>query len=85
VPLVLRWAESRWETLVFEAASGDEAERPGPDAAIQRTQQTASVLHPGRDGTLWIGQIYRHRLLQVARNGRLLREVRVGDGRPARV
>ncbi len=81
VPLVLRWGGARWEPLVFEAVSRDEP-AGGAAAAVRRTQQTASVLHAASDGTLWIGFVYRHRLLQLGSDGRILRELQVGDGGP---
>lgn len=79
VPLVLRWSGVRWEPLVLEQVTGDQA-AGGAAAAVRRTQETASVLHAASDGTLWIGFVYRHRLLQVGSDGRILREVQVGDG-----
>jgi len=81
VPLVLRWSGGRWEPLVFEAVSRSES-AGGAETAVRRTQHTAAVLHAASDATLWIGFVYRHRLLQVGSDGRILRELQVGDGSP---
>ena len=78
---MVRWSGVRWEPLVFEAVARDEP-TGGAAAALRRTQQTASVLLAASDGTLWIGFVYRHRLVQVGSDGRILREVQVGHSSP---
>jgi hypothetical protein len=71
--LLSRWSSGKWEALTSSRV-------PPKEAALGLWERQMFLLAPTSDGHVWAGAYYQHRFREYSRAGKLLTEIRVGDG-----
>ena len=71
--LLSRWSAGKWEALTSSRV-------PPKEGALGLWEHQMFLLAPTSDGHVWAGAYYQHRFREYSRAGKLLTEIRVGDG-----